>query len=313
MRCRGRAPALLTSLKIPTMTLTLRPATPADAPACALICFDAFCAISGAHGFPPDFPNLDAAAGVITACLSHPAVYGVVAEHDGRVVGSNFLWENAAVAGVGPITVDPRAQNAAAGRRLMEHVIARAGFGDAAKDPGRPRRFAGVRLVQAAFHNRSLSLYAKLGFDVREPLACINGEPPRVHIPGRTVRPAAAPDLEPCCALATRIHGFDRRDDLAGAIARASATLVEHDGRITGYATLLGFFGHAVAETNDDLKALIGAAQHIAGPGFLLPTTNTDLFRWCLARGLRVVQPMTLMSMGLYQHPRGAWLPSILY
>jgi len=45
------------------------------------------------------------------------------------------------------------------------------------------------------------------------------------------------------------------------AIQRGTATVVEHDGRITGYATTIGFFGHAVGETNEDLKALIGAAK----------------------------------------------------
>jgi hypothetical protein len=35
--------------------------------------------------------------------------------------------------------------------------------------------------------------------------------------------------------------------------------------------------------------------------------------RWCLENGLRIVQPLTLMSKGLYQEPRGAFLPSILY
>jgi hypothetical protein len=32
-----------------------------------------------------------------------------------------------------------------------------------------------VRLVQAAFHNRSLSLYTKLGFDTVEPLSNMQG------------------------------------------------------------------------------------------------------------------------------------------
>ena len=89
--------------------------------------------------------------------------------------------------------------------------------------------------------------------------------------------------------------------------------LVERHGRITGYATAIGFFNHAVAETNDDLKALIAAASEFAGPGFLLPSRNSEVFRWCLNEGLRVTQPMTLMSIGLYNEPRGAFLPSILY
>jgi hypothetical protein len=49
------------------------------------------------------------------------------------------------------------------------------------------------------------------------------------------------------------------------------------------------------------------------GPGFLLPTRNADLFRWCLERGLRIVQPMTLMTIGLYNEPQGVFLPSIVY
>jgi hypothetical protein len=89
--------------------------------------------------------------------------------------------------------------------------------------------------------------------------------------------------------------------------------LVEDDGRITGYATVVGFFGHAVGETNADVKALIGAAEEFAGPGFLLPTRNGELFRWCLTNGLRIAQPMTLMSKGQYNEPAGAFLPSILY
>ena len=294
------------------MALTLRTGTPADAAACGRICFDGFTAISAAHNFPADFPSPGVAAELLAWCLSRPDVYSVVAELDGRVVGSNFLWESAPIAGVGPITVDPSVQNASVGRRMMERVLERAGFGGEPGD-GASRRFAGVRLVQAAYHNRSLSLYTKLGFDVREPLACITGTPPAVSIPGRRVRSAAQADLDTCCLLCQRIHGFARRDELASAITQGTATLVEHDGRITGYATLAGFFGHMAGETNDDLKALIGAAPAIAGPGMLLPTRNGNLFRWCLAHGLRVVQPMTLMSVGLYQEPRGAWMPSILY
>jgi len=89
--------------------------------------------------------------------------------------------------------------------------------------------------------------------------------------------------------------------------------VVERSGRITGYASLMGFFGHAVAATNDDLKALIGGAEAFHGPGILVPLRNADLFEWCLAHGLRVTQPMTLMTTGLYNEPAGAFLPSVLY
>lgn len=283
--------------------IILRPGRPGDAAACGSICYEAFKTLAERHNFPPDFPVPEIAIGLMSQLLSRSDAYSVVAEADGQIVGSNFLWENGVIAGVGPITIDPAAQNLAVGKRLMEAVMRRA----------QERAFAGVRLVQAAYHNRSLSLYTKLGFDTREPLSTIQGPALGVEIPGRVVRPGKEDDLPACNELCRRVHGHDRGQELLEAVRQGRASVVEHAGRITGYATLVGFFGHAVAESNEDLKAIIGAAAAFPGPGFLLPTRNSDLLRWCLQNGLRVVQPMTLMSMGLYNEPRGAFLPSILY
>jgi hypothetical protein len=58
---------------------------------------------------------------------------------------------------------------------------------------------------------------------------------------------------------------------------------------------------------------LIGAAPAFAGPGFIVPTRNGELMRWCLNNALKIVQPMTLMTIGLYNEPAGAYLPSVLY
>ena len=131
--------------------------------------------------------------------------------------------------------------------------------------------------------------------------------------PGCTVRPAEVADAAAADRLCREVHGHDRGRDFREAIEQGAAAVVERGGRLTGYTTQIAFFGHAVGETNDDLKALIAAAPSFAGPGFLLPSRNTELFRWCLERGLRVVQPMTLMATGLYNEPQGAYLPSILY
>jgi GNAT superfamily N-acetyltransferase len=281
----------------------LRPATPADAPAAGRICYDAFAGIAGKHGFPPDFPNPDVAVGLLGMLFSHPGFYGVVAEAGERIVGSNCLDERCAIAGVGPITVDPALQNGAIGRSLMQAVL------DRASD----RQAAGVRLLQAAYHSRSLSLYTKLGFDAREPMSVMQGPPLNLTIPGYTVRPATSADIDATTALCERVHGHSRAGEMRDALQHHAARIVERQGRITGYASGYGFFGHAVAETNDDLQALIGAAAVIAGPGLIVPTRNAELFRWCLARGLRVVMPLTLMTIGLYNEPRGAYMPSILY
>lgn len=283
--------------------LTLRAGRSEDAEDCGFICYEAFMAIADQHDFPPDFPSSEVAVGLITALLSRDDIYSVVAEADGRVVGSNFLWENGAVAGVGPITIDPAAQNAAVGRGLMEAVLQRA----------EERGIAGVRLVQAAYHNRSLSLYTKLGFDTREPLSNLQGPAIELEIPGHTVRSANEQDLNACNELCLKVHGHHRGPELLEAIRQGTAAVVEHGGRITGYTTTVGFFGHTVGESNEDLKALIGAAPDFPGPGFLLPTRNGEVLRWCLERGLRIVQPMTLMSVGLYNEPAGTFIPSVLY
>lgn len=285
------------------MNINLRAGRPEDAEACGVICYQAFKTISEQHNFPPDFPVPEAAIGLLSMLLSRGDVHSVVAEIDGKQVGSNFLWENGLVAGIGPITVDPNVQNSAIGRRLMDHVLRYA----------EEKRFSSVRLVQAAFHNRSLSLYTKLGFDTREPLSAISGPALNFKLSSHAVRPANETDLDACNTLCRKIHGHDRAPEVLDAINQGTTTVVEHEGRISGYATSIGFLGHAVGESNDDLKALIGAATEFSGPGFLLPTRNSELMRWCLANGLRVVQPLTLMSKGLYNEPRGAFLPSILF
>ena len=285
------------------MSVTLRAGTPADTEPCGRICYDAFTNISTKHNFPPDFPSPDVATGFLRWIFEHPRFYVVVAERDGKIVGSNCLDERDAIAGVGPITVDPTVQNAAVGRQLMQAVLDRA----------EQQNAVGVRLVQAAFHNRSLSLYTKLGFDVREPLACMQGEPIQRTIPGFAVRPAVLADLDACNRVCREVHGVERANETRDMIEQGLASVVERGGRVTGYASTIGFFGHAVGETNDDLKALIAAAPTFHGPGFLLPTRNADLFRWCLQNGLRVTQPMTLMSLGLYHPPTTPFLPSITY
>src|SRR5262252_1799179 len=229
------------------MELRLRPGAPADGEVCGRICYNAFRTISEAHGFVPDFPSPEVAIDVLTRLLANPTFYSVVAEIDGRLVGSNFLDERNSIAGVGPITVDPTVQNRAVGRRLMDAVHERA----AEKD------FAGVRLIQAGFHTRSLSLYAKLGYDVREHLACMQGKAVGICVDGRAVRPATEDDVDACNRLCAQVHGHDRSGELQDAIAQASANVVEHERGITGYATIIGFFGHAVGEPNEDIKALI--------------------------------------------------------
>jgi predicted N-acetyltransferase YhbS len=285
------------------MDVQLRDGRPDDAAACGRICFEAFKRIADEHNFPSDFPNVETGIQVLSFLLKAPGFYRVVAETGGRIAGSNFMDERNPIAGIGPITVDPEIQNRAIGRALMRAVMERSAAG----------KFAGVRLVQAAYHNRSLSLYTKLGFASREPLSVFQGAALKVSIPGFAVRSALESDLEQCARLCIRVHGHDRTGELREALPPGHAAVVERAGRITGYTSSLAFFGHSVGETNEDVEALIAAAPAFGGPGFLVPTRNGELMRWCLNHGLRIQYPATLMTVGLYNEPAGAYLPSIIY
>jgi predicted N-acetyltransferase YhbS len=285
------------------MDIILRPGRPDDANACGVIVFEAFKSIASEHNFPLDIPSAEIGICLVTRMLLHPEFYSLIAEKDGKVVGSLFLDERGPIAAVDPLTVDPSSQNQAVGRRLMLAALERT----------IERRFAGLRLVQSAYHYRSLCLYAKLGFITREPLSKMDGAPLRIKFHGYDVRSATLGDLAACNALCRRVHGHDRGGELQDAIGQGTARVVEHLGAVTAYATDIAFFAHAVADSNQGLKALIGAASGFAGGGFLLPTRNSELFGWALQNGLRLVHQMNLMTTGLYNEPAGAYLPSVAY
>jgi len=285
------------------MSITIRRAETADAAKCGTILYSAFQTVADQHNFPPDFPSVEAATDVVSMLLANSGFYGIVAEDNGRIVGSNFADQRSSIVGIGPISIDPQVQNQGIGRKLMQAVI----------DHFASSHVAGIRLVQTAYNNRALSLYTRLGFQTREPLSVIQGAALNIKFAGYQVRPAGEADVAACNLLCRRVHGFDRAVELREAVNAQTAIVVEHLGRITGYATGLAFFAHAVAETNQGLKSLIGAAPEFQGPGFLLPTRNHEVFAWCLDNGLKLVMQMTLMSIGLYNEPAGGWLPSILF
>lgn len=285
------------------MSMQIRPAVPPDAEACGRIIYDAFQGIAGSHGFPPDFPSTEAAIGLARAQIADPSVFGVVAELDGQVIGSNFLMEGDAIRGVGPITVDPKTQGTGVGRRLMQAVLERS---SGAK---------GVRLLQDAFNMRSIALYSSLGFTVREPVIVMTGRP-EGNLPADTVvRPMIEQDIDACDALCRKVHGISRRGELVNAVGSLTPLVAERNGGITAYMTVPSFWiaNHGVADSEEDMRALIVEAAVIGPVSFLIPTRQTSLFNWCLAQGMRAVKPMTLMTMGDYRQPDRPYVPSVFY
>ena len=293
----------------------MRPGKIEDADKVGKIIFEAFSAVANKHSFPPDFPSVDVARGLASSLLSNPRFYSIVAEDNtsnggedkNSIVGSNFLDERSnIVAGVGPLTIDPKYQNKGTGRQLMINVLERA----------KNKNFPAIRLLQASYHSRSLALYTTLGFEVREPISNMQGKPIQEAIPGRSVRAATESDTESCNTICKTVHGHDRNGELQDSIKQGSAKVVLHENKITGYTCGLTFFNHSVGLTNDDLKALISSATNddsYGGPGILIPSRNAQLFRWCLNNGLRIVQQLTLMTIGSYNEPAGSYMPSILY
>jgi len=289
------------------MNITIRPMTQTDVDMCGRICFEAFTALADRHNFLPDFPSPEFSVQLATSFFANPKIYAIVADNEnGDIVGSNYLWEYDSIRAIGPISIAPNAQARGAGKQLMDAVMERGAGSD------------GIRLVQDAFNTASMSLYAKFGFDVKEPLVriegVVNGDVPA----GIEVRPIRETDLAQCADLCRKTHGIERMNELRNTPPFLTSFVAVRDGRVTAYASAPHFWAlnHAVAESDADMQAVLTGAGHLSGGkplSFLLPTRQTNLFRWCLNEGMRVIKPSTLMSTGRYEEPHGCFLPSVGY
>ena len=288
------------------MDLTIRSIKQTDAETCGKIGFQAHKAISSAHGYPSEQPSVEFAVGMIKTLLANPNSWGALAERDGKILGSIFLhvFSPSPVAAIGPLTVDPSAEGRV-GRALMEAALAEA----------LRRSYDQIRLVQSPSHLRSFVLYTKCGFTLREPLFLMNGTPASSTLAKKyDVRAARPEDISACNEICISVHGFSREMELRQAIDQRVALIdIDNSGAVAGYAAGIGFFGHAVAKTNEIMKALIANASAILGHGFFVPGRNYDLLRWLLDAGFRIVWPANLMTVGNYQDPTAPFLPSIAY
>jgi N-acetylglutamate synthase-like GNAT family acetyltransferase len=256
------------------------------------------------HNFPPELPSLAIAARFIQTRVDDPNTQGFLIERTGRIVGSIFLtiMPECPVAGIGPLTVDPDAEGGI-GRRLVQAALR------GAHQIG----LTEVRLIQSPMHLRSLALYTKAGFNVCEPLLTVENAVPVNAANGDGVRLATPDDVPRCQQICHEAYGFARRFELNAAISRQIATVVERDSKIVGYACGIGFRGHAVCETTEELKSLIVHSPRHPGGGFFVPARNGELLRWLFQHGVRALWPATLMSSGGYQQPTRAFLPAMAF
>jgi ribosomal protein S18 acetylase RimI-like enzyme len=274
---------------MPTMTITVRPAGPADEAAIARVLCEAFNDLDRRHAVPQYLPTLDAAEPIARELLSQSKIEGLVALEEGAVVGIGFLHDLATGYGVSPLAVAPAAQGRGVGRLLLDGLMERAGD-------------SSVRLLQDAFNNATLALYARYGFVVREQVTCVQGVAPQAAAnDGLTLRPA--PELSAACAeLHARIMHFDRP---AAPIEPLAAL---RNGELTGYAVPEASYPHSVAHEEEELLALIGALAGRLGEPLTLavPASQSIVLRRLLDGGMRVHRLMNLMVRGAYEQPDGA-------
>jgi len=285
------------------MEITVREAKPSDIQACGRIMFESFSWIAEKHRFPRELPSIDYATRIANACITQSNTYGVVAECDGRIVGSSFIDERDSILGVGPVSVEVGIQEKGIGRRLMEAVLERG------------KHAQGMRLVQDSFNTVSMSLYTSMGFEAKEPLAFLKGNLRSGPVSGVKVRRLKRRDLKACMELCLRVHDIVRTNELKDTLKLSSAFVAIRDGRLTAYTSAVAYWGHGVAETDEDMQALLlGIAATRKEPiEFILPIRQATFFQWCLREGLRVIKPMTLMARGHYQIPRGCFFTSATY
>lgn len=286
------------------MPIELIPAAAQHHETLAGICHRAFNTLHEHHRVPPDVPTEEVGRIIIGGVLYRPDYAGIAAIEDGRIIGSNFLLLADEVCGVGPITVDPAVQSRGVGARLMQWAI----------DEARRRRGPGVdlRLFQEAVNTTSLALYSRLGFRWRDAAALM--QPAAAPADDASIRPMNDGDLGEVDRLAREHYGASRANDVVQLRRMELPAFVrERGGRIVGYqiATL---FGHAAAETDEDLLALAGQTARQVPPPIavvLVPMSQPALFRAALGRGYRVLKMLNYMSLEAFRAAPGPSLPSI--
>lgn len=288
------------------MSIDLVRAAPEHAEAIARIFFDAFDQLARRHGFVSEIFSRDFALGAANAFTSRPDMYGIVAIEDGAVIGHNFVQLTDAVAGIGPICVDPAKQSRGLGRRMMQQLIEHS-----LKTHG-PM----VRLYQESFNMVSLSLYTELGLTVTDPVVILSVPPGE----DASVRKLTLADVDAADALCVETQKVSRRNELKNMIERGAAMSCFPHGRfangtLTGFV-VPGFFGFSAGKTVEDVIHTARVAVGAFPPALqriIVPTRNGELYRYALEQGCRSIKLGQMMAMGPFEAPTGHWTPSVAY
>ncbi|MER5178599.1 GNAT family N-acetyltransferase [Streptomyces sp. NPDC002896] len=235
--------------------------------------------LTAGTGYGIDDPD----GGLVSAC--------VVTEYGPR--------ERADLAAVGMVLVAERHSRKGVGRRLMRHVIARAGATPLtlhATSAGRP-------------------LYEELGFKAVGQAEMVRGHfRPGGPPPAVPTRPATAEDLPAILRLDGEVFGPDRTHMITRLPAFADQLRVaEENGEIVGYAAAwpnmaTHAVGPLIARDTETAKALVTSLA--AGTDRLLRTDidvrHEELLAWIKERGVESQGLNSVMTYGIPDLP-GDW------
>lgn len=290
------------------MPLQVIPAQPEHVNGLAEACIAAFNEFNNQHLLPEGTPRDVASARVMySELLNSDRAHVLAALQDGEVVGSAWLRLEDDVAAFEDVNTAPAKQGNGVARAIMMHGL------EAASRLG----YKKIRLTQSAHNSTALSLYASLGFEVKETFAemkaTITPVAGAAALP--MVRPLTEADLSQVEEVSRRLYRLNRRSDVAAVLASgAPALAVAPNGKVEGYLTL-GGSAHGMAEHEDHAMALISEAARLYPDKAVisLPLSFHGMFRKALQAGYRTLEVHNLMAYGPYERPDGIWMPSSAY
>jgi ribosomal protein S18 acetylase RimI-like enzyme len=229
---------------------------------------------------------------------------GLVAERDGRVIGTGLRWRwGPRHATIGLVVVAPACQGRRIGHRLMTALLQ--GLEDCSV------------LLHATADGRGL--YERLGFvrigEIRQHQGTALPTPPVALGADWRMRPATQSDLPTLRSLDAGARGMPRDALLDELLRDAEATVVlDHDGHACGMAMLRRFgrgyaIGPVIAPDAERAKVLIAHLSGLNAGRFTRIDIDFDsgLAEWLETLGLlRVDAPTTMLRGPALESPPGA-------
>jgi GNAT superfamily N-acetyltransferase len=229
------------------------------------------------------------------------AGFGLVAEHDGALVGTCMAWHfGADAAKIGMVIVSNRCQGRGIGRKLMQAMVDRLDGRSIALNA----TAEGLRLYESLGFARTGSVFQHQSADFSVPVPQL--------LPGERVRPMVARDADGVAALFSQASGIDQAALLGALSTVAKGVVLTRDNQPAGFALLRRFgrgwsIGPVVAADAHGARTLVShwlAAKmgkfcrlDVTGAGALSP--------WLTELGLPCVGEVTAMVRGPVPQPQG--------